>query len=531
MPPNTFRVRPYTLADAAADQVASQVPRIVQPLVRGLAKHYAKRVYADAGLSAFTAVQVQVPQPVRRPHGPPPQAHGAGFNPYAQGMSGFQPYEEPPPPYRPDAAPHERYDPPPGPPPHHLAHPFAPPDHPPPPYSPPHAPPYAPPDHPPPGFAHPSRPQSTFQRPAPPPADIPWHLQPPPYDDPIGMELHARLNQIAASMQAASHEPEAHPAGPAHALDPREQRAIDHAIALSMQDATPGLRGIDPARVHEEQRSVAYALKGLRDIPSLETEITPWQDLDPDIRTAVYDDNETAYLEELSAGATRTDRIANVLAAHDMTLIPNGGKTQPMPRDGAPPADEKWATNNCLLISLMQHATGDYDSDHAPLVNQFREIIEQDPSLGIKSGDKLPAHGDTAKAIVSLINNSLGLERPLRMITVSDAAGAIHIETTGPDHTHRRDVIVVDMGGHFEAAAPVSVIAARREQDEAARRQSPDTLAQSDVTPAPSAPPPGAEGMHSIAHVQLQSTLIQQAQQLANTTMQGSKAIADLTKV
>ena len=541
MPNNTFLLKPYSLASQIADQISGEFPAILRPLVRPLAKHYAKEFYANAGITAFTATQVHAvpPQPLRRPSRPAPQAAGAAFNPHATGMDQFHGHQ--PPPYSAKPAPHERYAPPPGPPPQHAQTRHAPPNYPPPNHTSPHHAPrpyahtYTPPDSPPRGVPPQAPPLSTFPQP------LPFHLQPPPADDAIGAQLHAQLNEIMATMHATAGVPgwESHATGhptmpaPAHAapaqLDPREQADIDRAIALSLKEATAGPHGMPPAHARDEQQSVAHALAGLRKIPPLETAVTPWDKLG-DTERAAYA-NATEYLEEASAHVTRTDRIAKVLAGHDMMLIPNSGNTRRTPAEGAPGADPNWATNNCLLISLMQHATGDYDSDHAPLVNQFRAIIEQDPSMGIRPGDKLPAQGRIADGIVSLINNGLGLERPLRMVTVSDASGVLHVETAGPDDDHRRDVIVVDMGGHFEAAAPASVIAARRAQDESPRRGAPAT--RDDATPSTGsntpAPPAGMDAMSELANAQMRSTLIQQHQQIAETTRQARSSMVSLT--
>ncbi|WP_407936013.1 hypothetical protein, partial [Cupriavidus plantarum] len=123
MPNNTFLLKPYSLASQIADQISGEFPAIlrpiVRPIVRPVAKLYAKELYANAGITAFTATQVHAvpPQPIRRPRRPAPQAAGAAFNPHATGMDQFHGHQ-PPPPYSAKPAPHERYSPPPGPPPY-----------------------------------------------------------------------------------------------------------------------------------------------------------------------------------------------------------------------------------------------------------------------------------------------------------------------------------------------------------------------------------------------------------------------------
>ncbi|CAG9180301.1 hypothetical protein [Cupriavidus pampae] len=438
-------VSTFSPVEDLGDQIARRLPGPLRGVARKLVRSYANEVYNSAGISIAKPVHVvQVPPPPqgRRLRKPPPQMTGQRFHPYAQGMAAFQPYQSPAP--QPRQNPwqtrrEETYDPPPA----YVSDPARDPAHHPQPQ-------FAPPPGPPPHWTPPTAPMSTFQRPPAPSYDTrPWHHQPPPVNDPIGAELHAQLNRIEGEYHATMREIE-------------EERQFNQALANSMTEdyAPTDMRGIDPALIHDEQRTIASTLKVLRDIPFAAPDVPPWHTLPPEI-SSVYKD-ERAYLLEASAGATRTDRIHTVLTAEGMALVPNSGTTQMGDRDAKVSDETRWATNNCLLISLMQHATGDYDSQHAPLVNQFREILEQDPSLDIKPGDKLPAKGKIANSIMALINDTLGLERPLRMITVSDASGHVVTEATGSEAKNRRDVMVIDMGGHFEAAAPIEVIEARR---------------------------------------------------------------------
>lgn len=483
--PKVIVVTHHRPEDTVAEDFARQVPRFLRKPARWYAKQQAAQMFHNAGLSPYTVVEeyhsAPQPQPQRRPRKPPP-ASAPVFHPYAQGYAAYQPRI--------------------------------------------------------------------------PVAPTSFHLGPRPHHDPIGAALHDRLNQIQANLDAAGVTPGQDPHPMPHQPPPyeppmsaREREVLDRAIELSREDAATGTHGIDPARVHNEQQAVAQTLKRLRDVDSLPPTMTPLDALEPWIQE-IYAADPHAYHKELSAEATRTDRIELVLNANGLALVPNTGKTQQRATNAPLPRDEAWAVNNCLLISLMQHATGDYHSDHAALVNQFREIIEQDPSLGIKPGEKLPAYGKVADAIVDLINGSLGVEPPMRMVTVSDAGGVIHIESAGAKVPHGRDVMVVDMGGHFEAAAPRNLIDGQRPRHDVhlddtlvpppyhdpasqhappAYSAAPTNGATPPATPPASDLPPAAQGMQAVAHSQMQSTLIQQAQQIANTDTQRGQSMVALT--
>lgn len=127
---------------------------------------------------------------------------------------------------------------------------------------------------------------------------------------------------------------------------------------------------------------------------------------------------------------------------------------------------------NCLLISLLQHATGDYTQSPAlcQLVNNYRQLLVTQGWLGHASGFEADGYmafgqqGETtqgaAAALLEMINANLakGGLLPLRVINYSFAAGMEFEEILGSQAPDARVVHIVNTGEHFEAliAAPAA---------------------------------------------------------------------------
>ena len=169
---------------------------------------------------------------------------------------------------------------------------------------------------------------------------------------------------------------------------------------------------------------------------------------------ASYTVSETPYAKSQSVSLAVQDQL---LRAKGLARVTNNGNTGT-------------AYSNCLLIALLQHATGDYTQSPAlcQLVNNYRQLLVAQGWLDHANGfgpDGYMAFGQqgesaqgAAAALLEMINANLvkGGLSPLRVINYSFAAGMEFEEILGSQAADARVVHIVNTGQHFEAliAAP-----------------------------------------------------------------------------
>lgn len=107
------------------------------------------------------------------------------------------------------------------------------------------------------------------------------------------------------------------------------------------------------------------------------------------------------------------------------------------------------SANNCLLISMLQHITGDYESEHLADAQQYRQqLMDWDPS--IKRDDPLPSTGIPIQRLVDQIMKDKNSERRIAI-----AAPGIGSDPTYHFYGKGRDyAIIFDQSGHYEAVVP-----------------------------------------------------------------------------
>ncbi|WP_175034913.1 hypothetical protein [Burkholderia lata] len=169
-----------------------------------------------------------------------------------------------------------------------------------------------------------------------------------------------------------------------------------------------------------------------------ETRITDWDDLGADMRQ-VYPD-KLAYYREVTATQVTTSHIQRAVNRAGTRAIPNDGRTSE-------------GSNNCFLIALLQHATGDYRSSHAARVDQYRTILSAASHLDLVGNEKISAGSRAARALVDLINSDPGVQPKLSVEVVSELNGVVHRDRLGSSAMNARTVVIWDKGGHFEAVA------------------------------------------------------------------------------
>lgn len=128
-----------------------------------------------------------------------------------------------------------------------------------------------------------------------------------------------------------------------------------------------------------------------------------------------------------------TERLRGWLHANGFDIIKNRGGGH----------------NDCLLISLLQHATGDYRSEHRSDVAYYREyLMGIDPS--IDRNDSLPSMSDAIQLLIEKINADK--QAHLRVAFVApglEGEPTFHYYGSGS-----RYAIIFDQSGHFDAVVP-----------------------------------------------------------------------------
>ncbi len=166
--------------------------------------------------------------------------------------------------------------------------------------------------------------------------------------------------------------------------------------------------------------------------------------------------SETSWAHAQSVSLAMQDQI---LQARGLARVVNNGDTSTPYR-------------NCLLISLLQHATGDYTQSPSlcQLANNYRQLLVEQGWLDHANGfgpDGYMAFGQqgetvqgAAAALLEMINSNLvkGGLPPLRVVNLSFAAGMEFEEILGSQAADARLVHIVNTGQHFEAliAAPAA---------------------------------------------------------------------------
>mgnify|MGYP006283193705 CR=1 FL=1 len=109
-------------------------------------------------------------------------------------------------------------------------------------------------------------------------------------------------------------------------------------------------------------------------------------------------------------------------------------------------------SNNCLIISMLQHVTGDYYSDHVDRASHYKQQLAQESGYEIKTSHAL--HSDTARTswLIDQINHDYFGQHKDRyfcfwMVT-ADLDGNPAVRSIGEG---QRAAAILDGAGHYEA--------------------------------------------------------------------------------
>lgn len=172
-------------------------------------------------------------------------------------------------------------------------------------------------------------------------------------------------------------------------------------------------------------------------------------------QSRISDDPPTAYAArtptqaEYEANRKINQQLDLWLDQHGFQVIPNTG------RDA-----------NCLLISMTQHAAGNYTSEHSADVVSLRQKVKDytrmhhpnNPSMNDYS---LYSDGKFMTQLAQEVND--GIKDPNKQLTFCIATADLNGQPSwrkvgdGP-----RMAVIVDRGGHYEAVIPREISAPRR---------------------------------------------------------------------
>jgi hypothetical protein len=120
-------------------------------------------------------------------------------------------------------------------------------------------------------------------------------------------------------------------------------------------------------------------------------------------------------------------------------------------------------SNNCLIISMLQHVTGDYHSDHVDSASHYKKQLAQQSGHEIKTSHAL--HSDTALTswLIDQINHDYFGRQKDRyfcfwMVT-ADLDGKPAVRSIGEG---QRAAAILDGAGHYEAVVARDIRSARQ---------------------------------------------------------------------
>ncbi len=234
-------------------------------------------------------------------------------------------------------------------------------------------------------------------------------------------------------------------------------------------------------QVAESKELIDQADAILKQFPSNGEDEGYWStrsDFEEDYSDARWSDSETddtglRYLKGMSA----MDNILSAVASEGnppsyLSALLTGTAQARLLEDFAQysSATETWleennigiATNNgkgmnCLIASLLQHATGRYEEEHEQETQYFRnELVKRFPNVGV--ADLLRAYSNEMEFLVEEINERRGISlAPVIVYPQLDGRPAAPIAEIEMDNGNHRVPILYGRGGlaHFEALSKI----------------------------------------------------------------------------
>lgn len=188
----------------------------------------------------------------------------------------------------------------------------------------------------------------------------------------------------------------------------------------------------DPGNLHVQR--FLQQLQSLPARPAVMPGGDSWNSLPVEIRLDVYGNDRLQFDREVTQAATERDRIDWTLAQSGLRVVRNDGDH-----------------SNCLLISLLQHATGDYSRNHLARADAIRNQLFAERL--IRLNEPMLFTGPETRRALEIVNGNSAVTPALRVYSISDVAGTIAVDRIASPYRSSRDVVIWDQGGHFEAIA------------------------------------------------------------------------------
>jgi hypothetical protein len=217
---------------------------------------------------------------------------------------------------------------------------------------------------------------------------------------------------------------------------PAQQRALEANDAQSLQIADDeALAWAIQASLNEQAESPALQNKTPTDaiaeqIANDEAIARAMQDNKKEAKAADYNTfyNETRGLEYINS-----NKLRNWLNQAGYRIVRNSGKN-----------------NNCLLISLLQHVTGNYKSQHSEEAARYKAILEKESNGDIGQLDPLYFDTHLIEALIKRMGEDYGREISINLYVAYDN-GKLSERIIG---SGAEQFTIFDEGEHFEAVLP-----------------------------------------------------------------------------
>lgn len=256
---------------------------------------------------------------------------------------------------------------------------------------------------------------------------------------PVNSNRPTSLSAEALSNFATQEQRQALATGNKDALQKADERALAAAVLASLADIkdeslikTPSLMSVStkkssfPAKESSDQKNIS---------PKPTKETSDQKNIPSKPATLTED-----YYE---ANRKITSQLRGWFHNHGFSIVHNSGRNL-----------------NCLLISMMQHKTGNYDSEHDADVDDLRQKVKDytekhypnNPSMNDYS---LNSDDDLTVELMKEINK--GITDPQEKFSfyfvTADSDGEPSWRRRGDGH---KVAIIFDQGGHYEAVVPRS---------------------------------------------------------------------------
>ncbi|MFZ6640124.1 hypothetical protein ACO0LL_10315 [Undibacterium sp. TC4M20W] len=150
-----------------------------------------------------------------------------------------------------------------------------------------------------------------------------------------------------------------------------------------------------------------------------------------------------AIAEETERMAKLMPKVESWMKARNIGIVPNNG-------DGL----------NCLIISLLQHATKDYGSQHTEMAGKLRTAVQNKyPEVGSKM-----LYSDDApfKSLVNFINKKFNADMNVLIVQPDENGKPVVLPT---NRTGNNDVVIIQKGAHYEAVTMASAATQQSKAD------------------------------------------------------------------